>query len=354
MGTRKKAIAPRKILAGDIGGTSTRLALFRAVPPHFHRIVGKTFPSRDYQSLEEVLRDFLKEKMEIEAACFGVAGPVIDGQVTATNLPWHVDCRLLQKELSLENLTLINDLVANAYGIAVLKKADFTILNLGKVKKGNAVLLSAGTGLGQAVLFWNGRKHVPSASEGGHVEFGPRNELEIKLFHYLFNRFGHVSYERVLSEAGLRNIYEFLKNSGRFGREPRWLSHKMKQEDPAAVISKTAEEKKSPVCEKAMDMFASIYGATAGNLALRSWRSGEYISEAGSHQRLSGSLKSGHLGRPLRKRGAFLRLLPIFLSKSSSTTKRPFWEQPVEPWNCWEKDEHPTGKIDKGKDPFQY
>jgi glucokinase len=263
----------------------------------------KTFKSRDYQGFEGVLREFLKGKREIKAACFGVAGPVIDGKVTATNLPWHVDCELLQKELSLERLTLINDLVANAYGISVLKKADYTILNPGKVKKGNAVLISSGTGLGEAILFWNGKQHIPSASEGGHVEFGPRNELETKLFQYLFNRFGHVSYERVLSGTGLGHIYQFLRDSRRFGREPKWLSREMKQEDSAAVISKTAELKRSRLCGKALDMFASIYGAAAGNLALQVMAVGGVYVGGGIAPKIIWKLKDGTFMEAFKNKG---------------------------------------------------
>jgi glucokinase len=298
-----KTIASRTVLAGDIGGTNTRLALFRVTRPHFRPIMEKTFKSRDYQGFEGVLREFLKGKREIKAACFGVAGPVIDGKVTATNLPWHVDCELLQKELSLERLTLINDLVANAYGISVLKKADYTILNPGKVKKGNAVLISSGTGLGEAILFWNGKQHIPSASEGGHVEFGPRNELEMKLFQYLFNRFGHVSYERVLSGTGLGHIYQFLRDSRRFGREPKWLSREMKQEDSAAVISKTAELKRSRLCGKALDMFASIYGAAAGNLALQVMAVGGVYVGGGIAPKIIWKLKDGTFMEAFKNKG---------------------------------------------------
>jgi len=307
-----KTIAPRTVLAGDIGGTNTRLALFRITHPHFHRIMEKTFKSRDYQGFEGVLREFLKGKREIKAACFGVAGPVIEGKVTATNLPWHVDCELLQKELSLERLTLINDLVANAYGISVLKKADYTILNPGKVKKGNAVLISSGTGLGEAILFWNGKQHIPSASEGGHVEFGPRNELEMKLFQYLFNRFGHVSYERVLSGTGLGHIYQFLRDSRRFGREPKWLSREMKQEDPAAVISKTAELKRSRLCGKALDMFASIYGAAAGNLALQVMAVGGVYVGGGIAPKIIWKLKDGTFMEAFKNKGRLSEIVAHF------------------------------------------
>ncbi len=312
MFSRDQAIAPRTVLAGDIGGTKTRLALFRITGSHLHRIQGKTFPSGDYPGLAEILRDFLKGKRGTESACFGIAGPVNNGSVTTTNLPWKVDRRLLQHELSLGKVTLINDLVANAYGIAVLKKADYVILNPGQPKKGNAVLISAGTGLGEAVLFWNGKHHLPSASEGGHVEFGPRNELEVKLFQYLYNRFGHVSYERILSGAGLQLTYQFLKDLGGVGREPKWLSKKMKQEDPAAVIAKTAELKKSRLCMKAMEMFASIYGAAAGNFALQVMAVGGVYIGGGIAPKIIWKLKDGTFMEAFKNKGRLSDIIARF------------------------------------------
>ena len=232
------------ILAGDIGGTKTRLGLFRIKDGHCYLKFEQTFLSKNYPKLEAILKDFLKDQKEISAACFGIAGPVIEDRVTTTNLPWHLDRRSLQRDLSLEKIALINDLVANAYGIALLKESDFVFLNTGKKIKGNAVLISAGTGLGEAILFWNGKQHIPSPSEGGHVEFAPRNHLEMELLEYLFSIFHHVSYEDILSGEGLFRIYQFLRDIKGYGREPQWLSKRMAQEDPAKVISETARSRK--------------------------------------------------------------------------------------------------------------
>lgn len=258
-----------KILAGDIGGTKTRLGLFSVPKKGLRLISEKTFASGEYKNLEDILSDFVGVDRDISSACLAIAGRVDPIISRTTNLPWIIHKISIQKKFSLSRLEIINDLLANAYGISSLDKNDFAILNGGIPKKGNRGLISAGTGLGVAMLCWNGKEHIVAPSEGGHVEFGPRNSLEIELFRYLSKRFGHVSYERVLSGQGIVNIYDFLKHSGRFGAEPKWLSEKISNGDPASVITSTAYLKKSRVCSMAMEMFASIYGAAAGNLALQ-------------------------------------------------------------------------------------
>src|SRR4030065_877866 len=244
VGAKMRKSKPELILAGDVGGTNTRLGLFEVNRGRLRLLLERTFLSKNYKGLENILKDFLRGKKGIAAACFGVAGPVTQEVVIATNLPWWIDIQSLQKALSLRKMEVVNDLVANAYGISVLKKGDFEILNVGKAKKGNQALISAGTGLGEAILFWDGKQHMPSPSEGGHAEFGPRNHLELELFHHLSGSFDHVSYERILSGEGLFHIYQFLKGSKRFGLEPSWFSEKMKEEDPAEVISESARLKK--------------------------------------------------------------------------------------------------------------
>jgi glucokinase len=265
-----KQTQPLRILAGDIGGTKTRLGLFRSHKKGLNLISEKTFASGEYKNLEDILTDFIGGDRDISSACFGIAGPLVGPIISrTTNLPWIIHKTSIQKKFFLPKLAIINDLVANAYGISLLNNRDFAILNKGIPKKGNRGLISAGTGLGIAVLFWNGKEHIASPSEGGHVGFGPGNSLEIELLQYLFERFGHVSLERVLSGQGVVNIYNFLKHSGRFGAEPKWLSEKMSQGNPASVIASSARLKKNRICSMAMDMFASIYGAAAGNLALQ-------------------------------------------------------------------------------------
>lgn len=291
------------ILAGDVGGTNTRLGLFEVAGGRPRLLIEKTFLSKNYKGLENILEEFLSGQRKIASACFGVAGPVTQEVVIATNLPWWIDIQSLQKIISLKRVEVINDLVANAYGISVLEKRDFEILNSGKIKKGNQALISAGTGLGEAILFWDGRQHVPSPSEGGHAEFGPRDHLELELFHYLSDRFDHVSYERVLSGEGLSHIYQFLKDSKRFGSEPSWLSKKMGEEDPAEVISEVAQLKKNKLCAKALDLFASIYGAAAGNLALQVMAIGGVYVGGGIAPKIIWKLKDGTFMKAFKDKG---------------------------------------------------
>ncbi len=245
--------------------------------------------------------------MHIATACFGVAGPVVSGTAVATNLPWRVSVKTLQKTFSFKRVSLINDLVANACGIELLKPADFAVLNRGEKTVGNRAILSAGTGLGAAILFWNGSQYVPSPSEGGHVEFGPRNRLDLDLLHYLFERFGHVSYERVLSGSGLFNIYEFLRERYS-GTEPAWLRKRLEGEEPAAVITETARMKKNRLCSAALDLFVSIYGSAAGNLALVAMASGGMYLGGGIAPKIIWKLKNGAFMRAFRDKG---RLAPL-------------------------------------------
>lgn len=308
-GFRYEKVEPEIVLAGDIGGTKTRMGLFGVVKGCCQLIFENTFSSKNYKGLEDILGDFLRGQKKIASACFGLAGPVTGAIARTTNLPWVIDTQSLQKKLSIRRVEIINDLVANAYGIPLLKKNDFEVLHRAKIKEGNAALISAGTGLGEAILFWNGKQHVPSPSEGGHAEFGPRSHLEIELLEYLFNRFGHVSYERVLSGGGLFNIYQFLRDSKRFCKEPEWLSKKFKQGNPATVISETARLKKNRLCVMALDMFASIYGAAAGNLALQAMAiAGVYIG-GGIAPKIIWKLKDGTFMNAFRNKGRLSALV---------------------------------------------
>jgi glucokinase len=304
-----KESKPELILAGDVGGTNTRLGLFEVIRGRPRLLSEKNYLSNKFKGLENILGDFLRSRKGIASACFGVAGPVTEEVIIATNLPWWIDIQSLQKALSLKKVEVINDLVANAYGIFVLKKGDLEILNEGKAKKGNQALISAGTGLGEAILFWDGSQHVPSPSEGGHAEFGPRNHLELELFHYLSASFDHVSYERVLSGEGLFHTYQFLKGSKKFGLEPSWLSEKMKGEDPAEVISETARLKKNKLCVKALDLFTSIYGAAAGNLALQVMAVGGVFIGGGIAPKIIWKLIDGTFMKAFKDKGRLSRIV---------------------------------------------
>jgi glucokinase len=229
--------------------------------------------------LDEIVAEFLKGKnLPVTHAGFGVAGPVQDGQSHATNLPWVVDAGVLARELKLASVALINDLEAIAYGIATLGAGDFATLQAGDpAARGNAAVVAPGTGLGEAGLYWDGSRHHPFATEGGHSSFAPTDELEDALLLYLRRQFHHVSWERILSGPGLFNIYKFLRDTGR-GEETKPLAEEIRLGDPAAVISKTALAGKSELCSSALDLFVHLLGAEAGNVALKTLaRGGVYL-----------------------------------------------------------------------------
>lgn len=258
------------ILAGDIGGTNARLACFAFADHHLTTVLEKEYPSREHASLEEIVSAFVQtHRVSIDRACFGIAGPVEEGRVVTPNLPWVVDQAKLANRLGLKDVALINDLVANTYGIAALEPGDLEVLNAGSPDPaGSLAVISAGTGLGEAGTYWDGKMHRPVPCEGGHSDFAPRNALEIELLEYLLKQYDHVSCERVLSGAGLVNVYNFLRDTGR-GEEPAWLAEEMREGDPAAAISKAALDGRSTLAAQALDLFVTVYGAEAGNLALK-------------------------------------------------------------------------------------
>lgn len=259
------------ILAGDIGGTNTLLALFECGETGLRLIVDEGFASMDYYSLEEIIKTFLENNsLTVDGACFGVPGPVQNGTAKLPNLPWIVDRSSLRKTLGHSRVWLINDLEANAYGLNELTDSDFFVLNQGEANSdGNAAIISAGTGLGEAGMHNHKGRLIPFATEGGHADFAPRNELEIELLSYLMGKFGNVSFERVVSGQGLVNIYEFLRNTNK-AQEPEWLALEIANEnDAAAVIANNALTGKAKICEQTLDIFISLYGAEAGNLALK-------------------------------------------------------------------------------------
>ena len=258
------------ILAGDIGGTNARLAFFDVTNGRFRLVSASVFPSREYAGLDQIVSRFVdSSSLHPDAACFGVAGPVRNGRVETSNLPWVIESKRLADELNLEKAVLINDLEANAWGIAALDPKDVVSLNQVRGNPmGNQAVISAGTGLGEAGMYWDGSQHHIFATEGGHADFAPRNELEVELFRYLSGHYGHVSCERIVSGPGLVNVFHFLRDTGR-GTEPQWLTDEMAHGDAAAAISRAALNGKCPLCEQALDLFVSVFAAEAGNLALK-------------------------------------------------------------------------------------
>ncbi len=268
------------ILAGDIGGTKTALALFEPEGDHLKSVHEAKFPSRQHNTFDEILRQFLGDAghTKVDAACFGVAGAILDGRVHTTNLPWTIEQSNLVNLLDCESTFLLNDLEASAYAMPHLPLDQLHILNSGvsRIDRGHIAVIAAGTGLGEAFLVWRGDDYQPLASEGGHADFAPQSEQEDDLLRYLRAKFnGHVSYERVLSGPGLFNIYSFLRDTGH-APEPDWLTDQMDQDDadPSRIVSETGLAQQDPNCAEALRMFASIYGAEAGNLALKSYATG--------------------------------------------------------------------------------
>jgi len=259
-----------RVLAGDIGGTKTRLAVFDVDGTCLETLAQKSYPSGRYSGLANIVQDFLDGSgADCRQACFGIAGPVNHGRARATNLPWVVEEKALAALFGFERVTLINDLEANAWGIGALNASDFYPLNAGSPDaEGNACIISAGTGLGEAGLYWDGQRHWPFACEGGHANFSPASDLEIALLEYLRERFGRVSWERVLSGMGLVNVHDFLRQH-RGVPAPSWLREEMSAGDPAAAISRAAMDDRDALCAAAIDLSVYLYGVEAGNLALK-------------------------------------------------------------------------------------
>ena len=299
------------VLAGDIGGTKTNLALFSVERERLRVELSQTFLSKSYSGLVPVLRDFLaSDHPPFDSACFGIAGPVVDNKVKTPNLAWMVDRAELIRALKIGSVALLNDLEATAYGVFTLEADEFLTLNEGVIRHaGNKALIAAGTGLGQAILYDDGRRFRPLASEAGHADFAPRNELEIELLRYLLDRYKHVSYERVLSGPGLLNIYRFLKEV-RGVPEPRWLAERLAAaDDISAEISRAALANEAEICVQALDVFVSVYGAEAGNLALRAKSvRGLYVG-GGIAPKIAAKLKDGTFMRAFADKGRYTDLL---------------------------------------------
>jgi glucokinase len=257
-------------LAGDIGGTKTNLAVYAYNDGLLEVQRTASFPSTGHASLAEIVRQFLEVDSSIRHACFGVAGPVKGGRVQVTNLPWVVDAAALQAELGFQQVSLLNDLEANAYGIATLRPDELVSINpeADLVQTGNRALIAAGTGLGEAGLMWDGVVHRPFSSEGGHSSFAPNDAIGDELLVFLRQERGHVSWERVLSGMGMRNLYRFFRQ--RSGQpEPAWLVEELRTGDLAAVVTQAGLADRDPVCVEAVDCFTRNYGAEAGNLVLK-------------------------------------------------------------------------------------
>jgi glucokinase len=311
------------VLAGDIGGTKTHLGLFKVDGHNFQLVRDQSYVTTAFASLEEVAALFLGHDCHVDAACFGVPGPVIEGRSHATNVSWEMEVGALRIELGIERTHLMNDLEATAYGVPHLPPSEILELQRGETRSvpSNVCVIAAGTGLGEAGLVATAGGYHPVATEGGHCGFAPADDDQRGLLAFLAREFGHVSCERVLSGPGLHNIYRYLLTS-MAGNEPSWLTDLIHGGDPAAVISQMALADRDPRCVRALELFVAIYGAEASNLALK------YLSMGGIYlcggiapkiktflQRpafLNGFLDKGRL-RPTLVR------IPVRVSLNSST-----------------------------------
>ncbi len=300
------------IVAGDVGGTKVHLALYGFEHGKLAHVRDEKYPAQEFSGLEEIVRRFLQESgnPEVTAACFGVPGPVKGGRLRLTNLPWVLDSRELSKDLNIAHLFLINDLEANGYGVPELTPAQIFTLNAGDpAAVGNRALVSAGTGLGEGVLVWDGKSHVPMASEGGHCDFAARNPLEMELLQYLMKKLGgRVSWERVISGPGLGNVYAFLRDAKGMD-EPAWLKDRMATEDPNAVIGEVGEQCRSELCAKALEIFAGAYGAEAGNMVLKVLAVGGMYLGGGIAPKIMKTMQNGAFMQAFADKGRLSDLL---------------------------------------------
>jgi glucokinase len=298
------------ILAGDVGGTKFNLGAFENQQGKLHLIAKQRYSSHLYTRAEDAIADFVRQlKSKVTAACFDVAGPVVDNTVHATNLPWVMDGAGLAKFLGIPRVRLLNDLEATGYGLEVLEPNELEVLQAGvPTRAANRAVIAAGTGLGEAVLFWNGQHHVPYATEGGHTGFAVQNNLEVELAQAMLRKYGQLEYEMLLSGRGFREIHDFLDPSV---RHPVFETAGA---DPAPEITKNAVDGICPICVRAVEIWIDIYGAEAGNLALHSLARGGVFVAGGIAVKILPLLKRGNFVRAFAEKpklGELLARIPI-------------------------------------------
>jgi glucokinase len=312
------------ILAGDAGGTKTLLALFEPGDGAPVLVREATVPSREFDSLEAIVERFLAAgpRGDITAACVGIAGAVVDGRSVTPNLPWVVDeGRLAATIPAAPRVRLLNDLEATAHGIWALGEDELVSLQSGALRRGNLAVIAAGTGLGEAIVVIDGGRRTVIATEGGHADFGPRGELEEDLLRHLRKEFGRVSCERVLSGPGLMNVYRFLRDTG-VARESPHTAELIAAGDPAAVVSELGMDGADRLCAMALGVFVSVYGAEAGNLALKALALGGVIVAGGIAPRMLPALRAGSFVAAFRDKGrlsSLMETIPVLVVLNPKT-----------------------------------
>jgi glucokinase len=298
------------VLGGDIGGTKTELAIFEVrAADGIERVKEQRFLSQEHGGLEEIVEAFLRSWDGcVDAAAFGIAGPVLDQVVEVTNLPWRVERQSLAQLLGTPKVHLMNDLAATAYGALFLPDRDIQILNQGKPRRASCAVIAAGTGLGQALLMWDGKRYLACATEGGHADFASRSPVEIELLQYLLTKFDRVSVERALSGPGLKNVFDFVDQvlNVEVAAETR---RRLESEDDGKVIGEHGLAGTCAACSRALDLFVEIYGAQAGNLALTAMALGGVYVGGGPAVKLLPRLRQGAFMRAFTAKGRFEELM---------------------------------------------
>jgi glucokinase len=301
------------LLAGDIGGTKTDLAIF-SVEGGPHAPLSQTqVRSADYPSLQALVKEFLeKAKIPVERACFDVAGPVIDGRVKVTNLPWVIDEASLARDLNFKFVHLMNDLEAVARAVPILRPSDVSTLNVGQpVPKGAIAVVAPGTGLGESFLTWGGSKYVSHSSEGGHTDFAPTNERQMGLLKYMFKRFDHVSVEHVCSGIGIPYIYEYLRDIEQIPEKPEIARLIASATDHTAAITNSAFDEHDPsqLCRATIDTFVSILASEAANMALKVMATGGIYLAGGIPLHIPRAAEESRFMESFKRKGRFAQLM---------------------------------------------
>ena len=303
------------VIAGDIGGTKTDLAIFSSeAGPHVPLAENK-FHSADYPSLQAIVKEFLsKVEKRVERACFAVAGPVIGGRVKTTNLPWVIEDTALAQalNLNLKSVNLINDLEAVARAVPILRPSDVQTINSGEpVPKGAIAVIAPGTGLGESFLTWDGSGYLPHSSEGGHADFAPTDERQIRLLEYMLKKFDHVSFEHVCSGIGIPNIYGYLRDVERIPETPHVAELISSAGDPSFVIINHAFNSGSPskLCVETIEMFVSILASEAANLAVKVLATGGVYIAGGVVVHTLAALQKPAFMQSFKRKGRFAELM---------------------------------------------